>query len=365
MNIWKIPCAVVLLFLVWLPCVHAGKNLYKVQFGAPAGAFDAMLSTDPDGWDFGFRPYSASAADLLVTDPAVEREVAAGQVIAGARPTAMRIFCDDEGFYLLVFSGEPDLGKALAEGEALPRSSIEMFFMPGDTDEVKMQAYYQVIFPQSTLDTTARTFPWQANDRNFKDIQGCYKLETRILPSGYLTRFFVPWDCLWNRLPFSGRTNNLWRFSIIRWCPGGGQTWGGVVHEQSRAGYVQWPDFTREQRASIYKNVLRKAWNQFLKTIDDNNLSRVTFQDEPYRRELPAVKRSCNSFAEDRAFREQYFEPMIAERKQFGKRIGEFDRMTPDEQRGFYETAVPKLINFQYDLEQAYADHLKRQFLAE
>ena len=82
MNTPRILCATLLLSLACAPGVRAGKNLHQAQIGAPAGSFDALLSTDPGGWDFGFRPYSAAAAmaqrKFVAAAERVEQAVKAG-----------------------------------------------------------------------------------------------------------------------------------------------------------------------------------------------------------------------------------------------------------------------------------------------
>lgn len=343
----------------------AGKNFLPVSYRSVGGDFERLLSDPSVKWNFNFRPYSKESAAMLFTDPAYQRDVSAGKNIEGQRPTAISMFCDSEGFTLLIFAGEPDMKKYLAEGKAFPSCTLELFFAPGDCDNEEIVHYNQFII-SDPIKPEVRFFPWLVNDRNFESLESYLRLESKIVSNGVMLRIFVPWTFAWNMLPLDdGKRNNYWRLSVIRFSPGGGQTWGGVVHELSRAGYIQWPDFTPEQKLAIRKNVLYHAWNDYKAAFRRVDPAKTPDLKEPYRAALPKSERSYNNFAEYRDFAEEWMKPMAAERDALGAQIAAMDTLSPEEQDRFYKKASAALIQFQYDLEEAFAKYLKQKWMSE
>ena len=187
-------------------------------------------------------------------------------------------------------------------------------------------------------------------------IQGYVQNQTEVIANGYLTRIFIPWEVLFNRLPFSDKKDNFWRLSVIRWATGGGQTWGGFVHEANRAGYIRWPDFTQEQKFAIYETVLNKAWQKYQNHLAKVNPTLVPDMKEPYLHKSDAP-RSYMNIPEDLAFVDAFLKPMIEERNALGKSIASFNGLTPTEKEQLY-SHVGMLMNFNYDVEEAYASYL-------
>ena len=349
------------------PCVRAAtneadlaqgdKNVYQVQFKDWPDRFENLLQAEPDAWDFRFRPYNASEAAFLVSDPSVRRDAQAGKNVEKQRPTAFCFSCNEKGFTLVVFSCEPDMKEAMEKGASAPGNSLEVFFAPGDADQSKIEHYYQFILDQVKGELI--DYPWLVEERGFRRMQGYVSHETRPVPNGLMSRVFIPWELLFDRLPFTDKRDNFWRLSVIRWATGGGQTWGGVVHEANRAGYIRWPDFTPEQKQAIYENVLNKAWGKYRAFLAKVDPTSVPDMKEPYARP-PAGTRSYVNLQEDKVFVKDYLQPLIDERNALGKRIAGFRELPAAEKEQLYSQAG-KLMNFNYDVDEAYARYLKEK----
>lgn len=362
MNITMKLLAIFVVACLACPALHAKKNYFRIPFRSAPVSFEELMTAKDIQWNFNFRPYSKESAALLFTDPAFQRDVSSGKNIEGVRPTAMTFMCDSAGFTVFVFAGEPEFAKNLAEGKPLPKCMLEMFFAPGDCDSGKIEHYNQFIIDEPSTNKVNH-YPWLVDSRGFEPLEEYLRLETKMLPNGYMLRIFVPWEFTWSRLPFSDGPNNIWRLSILRFSPGGGQSWGGVVHELSRAGYIAWPEFTNEQKTAIRQNVLMKAWLKYKTVLASVDPAKTPDLKEPYREKSMSAKRSFNNIAENRDFTEKHLAPMIAERNSLGEKIATLNKMNQDEQTAFYDEAVAKLMNFDYDIEDSFAAYLKNKIM--
>ncbi len=354
--------AILSAFLLAVLAAHGAKNLLDVRYRSLPADFERVLAEEPDNWSFGFRPYGSGASQLW-TDPIVARGALSGAVDAnasGPRPTALHVSCDDDSFSLLVLCVEPKINEAIAATNALPRPSIELYFAPGDSDNHDPEPYFQFYYGNGVL----RHFQWQVQDRTWRDIQSSVRVDERKVANGYLVRFTFPWEALFDRLPFSDKADAIWRLSVIRWVDGG-RTWGGVVHQESRAGYIRFPDFTPEQRAKIMKLLLEKGWSSFQSAQGDAQYSLAgcwampVVRTEPYITEAVAAKpRTYINYSEDPAFR-PILANLVAERRALAGDIARFESMAPADQLAFYRRASDSLFNFRYFVEEAYARHLE------
>ena len=228
---------------------------------------------------------------------------------------------------LLVFSAEHGIRDALGKGTAVPGNSLEIFFAPGDADTEKIEHYYQFITDMES--TKILDFPWLVETRNFRRLRDAVQCTTRKVSNGYVTRIHVPWEILYNKLPFQDKADNFWRLSVIRWAPGGGQTWGGVVHAATTAGYIRFPHYTDEQKAEIQEYVLNRAWEKYRRDLATYGSALVMDMKEPYRKELPKRPRSFMNMQEDRVFVEKVLIPMEKERNDLGAGIASFSGTVP------------------------------------
>lgn len=318
----------------------------------PPAPDESLMANPAMTWNFNFRKYSPGSAETLWTDPSFQRDVSEGKQTAGARPTALSVTCDDDGFALFVFSGEPDLAAALDSGRDAPSSVLECYIVPRDADNEKIEHYYQFIIDQKS--NTIRDFPWLIDGRGFQSMAGRFRPETRLLRNGYLTKLAFPWHFLWDRLPFLTQDDNLWRLGVMRWCPGGGQTWGGIVHEVSRMGCINWPEFTPQRRTAVMKRILRHAWTHYHSLKPDLAPAFFPPDTSPYRKELPRDAHSWNFIPQYQDFCGEVLNAMVAERDALGKTISAFETLPLKEQEAFYRENAGKLMNFEHDVRRAF-----------
>ncbi len=354
------------LALVAATAAHATKNIYDVNYAPIPSNFETLLADQPAKWDFRFRPYGIGAS-MLWTDPIVARDALAGAVStdgSGPKPTALYVACDNESFSFIVLAVEPKFNAAIASTNAFPSSSIEFLFAPGDTDNHDAEPYFQFYHGGYGSGRFNHYNQWQVQDRKWRDILSSVRVDERRLPNGYLVKFSFPWEALFDRLPFSDKADAIWRLSVIRFSDGG-RTWGGVVHEESRAGYIRFPDFTDAQKAKIMLGLLEKAWSKFNVAINDAAFSIAGGRNMPVVRteryiaeQLATHPRSYILYAEDPEFR-PVLERLIAERRALANDIARFGEMAPAEQLAFYRKASDMLFNFRYFVEDAYADYLE------
>ena len=350
------------------PEIVEGKNFYDIRFETLPGDWENLVKEDPGSWNFNFRPYGRT--EDLVSDPAMVRDIARGGLGDGkAKPTGIRVSCDENGWTYLVFCGEPDIAGALAATNALPLPALEIFFLRDDTDNEKPANYFQFCYGDGQL----RQFDFLPQDRHWRLLMPYVRHELRRVTNGYVFRLDIPWEAFWDRLPFDGRADNLWRLQVIRWSDGG-RTWGGEVHEPARAGYVRWPDFTLARKAAIWQRLLEKGWTHFrnLASQPDYNVTAKGFaygrapfvRNEPYALAQLVAEgpRTYVNYAEDLAFRPA-LERLVAARQALGPEIAAFATRPPDEQAETYRRAADMLYNFRYAVEAAYAKHLKEKLL--
>ena len=340
-----------------------GKNLLQVTYRDLPENAESLLKTDPASWDFNFRPYGSDAG-FLWSDPLHQRDILFGGQ-SEKRLTAINVSCNERGFTLLVFCSDPSVTDALAKTNTITSPAIVFFFTPGDADTPKIEHYYYFRYDKEGL---LREFSWLEPDRNFRPCLSYTTYDETILSNGFLLRFTFAWDPLFDRLPLDPeKLDNFWRLSVIRWVDGG-QTCGGVVHQANQAGYIRWPGFTQEQKTAIREHLLRRAWTSFRKLSSKPTYTSaegwagIPICKAPYRLdELKATPRSYVNFGENPNFR-PVLEKLTAERNALGPEIARFRKMSPVEQKAFYDKASDMLFNFAYDVQEAYAGHVYEKF---
>ncbi len=342
------------------------KNLLDVRFTSLPNDGEAIFSQEADRWNFNFRPYDASA-DLLWTDPILRRNAAAGDA-GDKRMTGVDVVCNEEGFSILVLCFEPALVDYASKTNAFPAPNIELYFLPGDTDVQKIEHHYQLY----TGANRVSEYPWLVENAGYRPIKPHTIVHDYVLKEGaILRRYDISWEPLFDRLPFTNKRDNIWRLSVIRWAPGGGQTWGGPVHQPSHAGYIRFPDFTPAQRTAIMETLLRKAWISFRiragkrdMVCSPNTWSSPQVRTEKFFLEETAkAPRSYVNYNEEPGFR-PILEKLHAERNALGPAIGAFASLPPDEQLAFYEKASKLLFNYEYDVQDAYARFCEDELFA-
>ncbi len=346
------------------------KNLLDVRFTSLSNNGEMIFHQEADRWNFNFRPYGSSAG-LLWADPIVQRNAAAGDA-GDKRMTGVDVVCDDEGFSILILCYEPDLATYAAKTNTFPAPSIELYFLPGDFDAPKIEHHYQLYLGSNGLSEGLSEYSWLVENAGFRPVKPYTIVHDYTLAEGaILRRYDISWLPLFDRLPFSDKRDNLWRLSICRWAPGGGQTWGGPVHQPAQAGYIRFPDFTPEQRTAIMENLLRKAWVLFRDRAGKRDFvcSKDSWGSPQVRtekfivEELAEAPRSYVNYNEEPGFR-PILEKLQAERYALAPTIGNFSKLPPDEQVAFYEKASKMLFNYEYAVQDAYARYSEDQRFA-
>lgn len=346
----------------------AEKNVLDVWQGSIPGVPEELLSSQPGIWNFGFRPYGAAAAELW-SDPIMARNALAGADAGGKSPTAVAVTCDADGFTVLVLCVEASLQGAIAKTNALPDSYCELYIAPDDIDNRDMIPYYQ--FGLNALnDGEFDHYPWIVEDRRMRTPTPYMDFKTRLLPNGYLHVVNFSWEAFWDKLPMKDCTDNFWRLSLIRWSDGG-VSWGGVVHEASRFGYIRFPRFTPEQRAEIHFRLLQRGWTRFQKLYSKPTYNTTRGWNAPWPREdkfimeaLKGLPETFIHYTQDPVFSLK-LKQLVDERLALASGIAGFKEMSPDEQEAFYRWASDMLFNFRYDVEKAYTRHVDDKLFAE
>ena len=331
-----------------------GKNCYDVIWGRAGNDYAQMIRENLDEWNFQFRPYGGQT-DWLLFDSNVKRDVAGGGS-SNQKVTALRVSCDEDGFDVLIYCSEPNLATYLEKDGAYPREQIEYFVVPDDADTPAVQRHYMGFYGAGR----DRIYPNLVHDRAYRDAKPTVT-ETPV-GNAVVVKMHYDWRVFWDVLPaFPKKADNFWRLSVIRWnC--GGVTWGGGVHQNSRAGYVRWPAFTSERRAALLKRTLEKGYEEFLAlATTDNRLAvgaRTPLKKWKFREELDAkFAHTYVNVNSDPVFRPT-LEAMVAERKAFAARIAKIGELADAEQERAYREISAKLFNFRYDVQEAYARHL-------
>lgn len=342
------------------------KNVIEAKFMDVPEACEGLLKTNPDDWSFSFRPYG-NDSNMLWTDPITARSaINGGTEFAGKHPTALNVTCNADGWTFLLLCVAPEIDGALSNTNALPVPSMEFFFVPGDTDTHLADSHYHFYWGDGFF----AHYPWCVQDRTWRNILSSVRSECRRVPNGYILRFTFPWESLFDKLPFVGpdKADNFWRFQAVRWVDGG-VTFGGVVHQQSRAGYIKFPNFTKEQKEEMMLRLLEKGWTkfQFEKSSKQFNFSGGWGSPAPRTEKfivdhVAKFPRSYINYGEDPEFK-PILEKIVNECLALGPDIAAFRKKTPEEQLSFYKKASDMLFNFRYDVEDAYSAFLGEKFL--
>ncbi|MBO5693974.1 MAG: hypothetical protein J6S98_01075 [Lentisphaeria bacterium] len=359
----------VLAGLLCFTAVAGDKNVAQVEYRVLPPDFEKLPVEETEKWHFGFRPYSAESASFLWSDPNVIRDVTSGADTSDKHlATGLYVVCNEEEFSFLVYGALRDNAAKLEKGQNAEELLLECFFLPGDADDPAIENYQHFGVTSQTPHLRWK-LSWMKEDRNVRWMFDAMKVEPRYTSNGVVLRFSVPWEVLWDKLPvFSKKKDNHWRLSMIRWGGSqGGETWGGVVHAQSRCGYLRMPDFTKEQQTAIMKTTLLKLWRQYQlcknHTRNNPNLVPESVKTNRYRQSLAHFAHTWANVNEDRAFVDQWLKPAIAERDAIGKGLAIFEKMSLEEQKAFYLKNAPLLANFQYDIDDAYAAFCKAKLM--
>lgn len=313
--------AALLLLFPGLPSASAAANgtvlVYQVKYASerlatPTDWYNSRYFNNPDAKENRFVQYW------------VETPIAPG----GSRDTGLYMVYNEEGLTIFVQSNEPERE---ANG-VLKNSSIEMFLQPV-LDGVP---YHQLIV--QTNDSPFEYYEWQTENRHNRPLEGNVIVKNEELPTGWGTVVQVPWETFYDHVPLDGED---WKFSMIRWAPGGfSPTWGGHVHQVGRFNTLDFQAPTAEQRTAIQKSIIRKAWDKFNATALQ---LRATWH---------------NGDPDDERFYQHDIEPLIARGQANGSQIPNLDSLSATEIDGLYRH-VSSWFELRYDAEDARVSYIQ------
>jgi|GEM_PF-2665744 hypothetical protein len=312
------------------------KYVCRYHEKAPLGAAGWTLSNllnDENYRESRFEDYNSADAARLITDVSAERIVS-----KDARKkfyfdnTAFYMLHDRRGWHMFVLSGEENLEDILADGTKA--GSLEMYFTTGPG-----QPYHQWIINLPSGEVSGH-YDWHSPHRSFRSLKDSFKTETITFGSNIGTYIFIPWETLYDKLPFD--TPSQWRFGFIRWSRAGGLTWGGKVHEIARWGLIEWEKPAEEQVTQIRRDIARKAWGKY-KSIRD---------------ELGTHWQ--HSQLGDADFYKSHLKPKVDQLNALGKGMEEPSKLTARQVQALFKKAMPDWMEFRY-----VASELRREYLEE
>ena len=344
------------------------KNLYEVPVESLPGDLGKLLEGEELAkWNYNFRPYGGGAKDL-VTDPGIVRDLVAGEKADGRKVTGFRAAADLDGLTLLVYCGDPSVAGTIAATNAPPEPGLEIYVTPNDADNTDPEAYWQFYLGNGTF----REFEWPARNRHWRPYLPILRQRVQRIPSGYVFSLYLPWDGVFDNLPFNaGRAEQIWRVGVMRWVEGG-VTWGGVVHEPSQSGYIRF-HFTEAEQTEVMARLLERAWANFCRVSatgphvfarpTDSPWARKAFvNDSSYAKSRLAREgeRTYVNYGEDPSF-VATLTALEDAAKALGPQIAAFRNLkTMDEKRAFYRIASDRLFNYAHDVRAAAAAQAKK-----
>jgi hypothetical protein len=306
---------------------------------APLGAAGWVLSgwaADDQYSQSRFFKYGEQDAGDLATDINVDR---AGQPEGGGgspRRTSFSMVYDHRGWHIFILSQEPDIESIRDTGSSA--GQLEMAFSPGPDGG----AYYQWIIDLAA--NKLSVYDWDSPHRHYRSLQDHIRCETIALEDGFGTLVSIPWESLYDKLPLAGGT---WPFSVIRWMPEGGVTWGGKVHEIGRWGQVEWQPPEPAARTRIRKTLLRRAWGV-------------------YTRQKPTlVDYWADDTIGDPAFYAAVLAPAAKRLDERGQAIEHLDTLDQDEVAELFDSAIHDWMEFSYLVDELRGNYLQDTIFAE
>lgn len=322
--------------------VKQPKKSYVCSFvdKAPLGAggwFSSQILQDEKKLENRFDPYDKKSAETLFTDATVERMTTEDKGIGYyQKNTGFYMVYDTAGWHIFVKSGEPKTEDFLADGGKA--GSLEMYFTPG----LENETYYQWMLDLPKSEPTV--VDWNSPHKGYRSLKGVIKVDTVAQEKNWGTYICIPWEAVYDKLPFD-RENGDWRFNCIRFTPAGGITWGGLVHETGKWGLIKWEKPEATKLAEIKRNILRKAWAKYQKD-----------------------KTALQTFWEDKVLGDQDFyqkslKPQIERLDKLGAKMKNPRDIPDDEVDRLYKDVVADWMEFDYLTSDLRKDYLEQKLM--
>ncbi|MCM8768320.1 MAG: hypothetical protein NC911_01340 [Candidatus Omnitrophica bacterium] len=327
----------------WFRASSLKEYLCRFVPQAPVGVggwVQSELVKDKKNREARFYNYDIkSAALLLATDVSAQRPFPEEPTKEKRGETAFYMCYDRQGWHIYVQSDEPRIEQITLEN-GRGASSLEMFFMPGENKEY----YYQWIIKLATGEVNV--YNYHSPHRYFHPLEntpGNFQTQTAVIPTGWGTTIFIPWECFYDCLPFLSGNETTWRFSMQRWDPAGNITWGGRVHETGRWGLIRWEIPPEQEKQNILRYLIRKAWYKYQASRD------------------AAVDYWSCSERGDKEFYQHYLQPEITRLDLSGQQLTEIDTWPGEKLESFLKEIVPKWMEFTYQIEGLRKEYLSKK----
>ena len=311
------------------------RNTYACAFiqDAPLGAGGWALSDfikTPKNKESRFQPYPKSGEGYaLISDVLADRPLNAAEADAQAgRDTSFFMAYDVKGWHIYIQTDEPDIEKIMLEN-GRRGSTLEMFFSPG----LERVPYYQWILGLAKGDVNL--YYWDSPYRSYRHLKnepGSFQTETVVLEKAWGSAIFIPWECLYDKLPFMDGNDDTWRFSIMRWGPVS-MTWGGKVHETGRWGLIKWQAPTPAQKTAVLQRLIQRAWWKYNDTKGDI----IDFWNCPNKG--------------DRVFYETAVKPLVEKLDAYKGQIESVPTWEQQRIMDVFKNIVPLWMEFNYEVE--------------
>jgi len=279
------------------------------------------------------------AATLMAADVTAQRPFADKPPSSRPGETSFYMCYDTAGWHIFIHTEEPNIQQIMLEN-GRGSSSLEMFFQPGR----ERVSYYQWIINLATGETNI--YDWDSPHRWYRPLElgpGNIKVETSVLDDGWGTIVFLPWECLYDRLPFQKDKENIWRFSLMRWNPAGSVTWGGRVHETGRWGLIRWEKPPEAERLNILKYLIRRAWYKY-QTVKTAQIDYWSCQERG-----------------DPEFYRLSLKPVVESFDAYGKDLPTIDSWNKEKIEEIFHQIVPEWMEFSYRVEELRKQYLRKK----
>ncbi len=223
---------------------------------APKSA-DGFVRTDMYGdWakmETRFYPYGDCYGENSSVDAKRHLRDAEQPVCDEKYRTGVRVVYDDEGVHVFIRCDDPAIDEVKLGKRAA--GELEMCFRPGDQEK----PYHSIFFCGLPATDNPHDCEWAMPGRHYRRNADTFAKDAALTAEGVVAHLSIPWIAFYDDLPVGG---NVWELGIIRGCPAGLYTIGGIVHEISRGMRIKF-DFTPAQLVNLKRRVSVMAFNRY------------------------------------------------------------------------------------------------------
>ena len=242
--------------------------------------------------------------------------------------TGIYVAYDMEGVHIYVRCNDPEIEDVIL-GER-SGGSIECIFRPND--EAPFNMWFFSNLPTAKDDYNVE---YASPTPRYRLTGDMFERDACTTPDGIVMHTFIPWIAFYDSLPEDGK---VWYLGLQRWCPGGGQTISGQVHELARMLNLKF-NISPEQEKEIKRNLCIEAFNRFKNS-----------------KTLPIWKGDVE--LGDPAFYESELAPLVKELNEAGEKLSDADADID----ALFKEYMPQWAEFEYTVAEKRRDYLKKKF---